>query len=73
MRVALVLTFALSTFACHDKKPAEGPAEYTGRKIDETAHDAVDGTKKAGHEIKCDTKNAKDDLQKQPRQEQCKD
>lgn len=76
MRTALfpfALVASLSMFACHDKKPAEGPAEYTGRKLDETGRDAVDGVKRAGHEVKCDTKNAKDDLQKQPRQEQCKD
>ena len=71
MRTLLLLSAALLVGACHDKRPAEGPMEYSGRKVDEGAHKTKDGAKKAGHETKCAAKNAKDDVKDQPRDPAC--
>ena len=51
MRTLLLLTAALLVGACHDKRPAEGPMEYSGRKVDEGAHKTKDGAKKAGEAL----------------------
>lgn len=67
----LVSVFSLGVFACHDKRPAEGPMEYSGRKVDEGAHATKEGVEKAGHETKCAAKNAKDDAKKQYRDPAC--
>ena len=61
----------LALAACHDKRPAEGPAQYTGRKVDESAHATKEGAKDVGHDTKCAAKNAKDDAQKKPRDPEC--
>jgi len=71
MRSIFILAAALCVSACHDKRPAEGPMEYTGRKVDGAAHDTKEGAKKAGHETKCAAKNAKDDTKDQPRDPAC--
>ena len=70
-RAALVLTATLALAACHDRRPAEGPMEYSGRKVDEAGHATKEGAEKAGHDTKCGAKNAKDDAQHQPRQAPC--
>jgi hypothetical protein len=37
----------LSLLACADKRPAEGPVEHAGRKVDEAAHATGKGVEKA--------------------------
>lgn len=63
---------ALLLVACHDKRPAEGPMEYTGRKVDQGAHETKEGVKAGAHETKCAAKNAKDDVKKQPHDPECR-
>lgn len=63
---------ALVTSACHDKRPAEGPMEYSGRKVDSAADKTKEGVKEGAHETKCGAKNAKDDLKDQRRDPECK-
>lgn len=62
---------ALALAACHDKRPAEGPMEYSGRKVDDAAHETKEGAKKGAHETKCAAKNAKDDVKDQPKDPSC--
>ena len=73
MRVsaAILVSFVFLASACHDKRPAEGPMEYSGRKVDEGAHATKNGAEKAGHETKCAAKNAKDDAKNQYRDPAC--
>jgi hypothetical protein len=83
MRAPVIIVLAaLSVAACHDRRPAEGPMQYTGRKVDQGAedtkegvqkagHETKEGVQKAGHETKCAAKNAKDGVQKQPRDPNC--
>jgi hypothetical protein len=48
---------ALGVAACHDNKPAQGPAERAGEKVDDAAEDTKDATKEAAD----DTKEAAED------------
>lgn len=68
---ALVVGVTLALAACHDRRPAEGPMEYSGRKVDEGAQQTKEGVKKGAHETKCAAKNAKDDAKQQPRDPYC--
>ena len=67
----IILGAALALGACHDKRPAEGPAEYSGRKVDEGAHKTKEGVKEGAHDTKCAAKNAKDDMKNQNRDPYC--
>jgi hypothetical protein len=73
MRISatIILGAALALCACHDKRPAEGPMEYSGRKVDEGAHKTKEGVKEGAHDTKCAAKNAKDDLKNQRRDPNC--
>jgi uncharacterized protein YjbJ (UPF0337 family) len=59
----LCLLIALGT-ACHDdRRPAEGPAERAGRKVDDGASKAKEKTKDAAEDTKDATKEAADDTE----------
>lgn len=45
----------LQTIGCKSK-PAEGPAERAGKKLDEAAQDTKDAVKRAGHDVDNATK-----------------
>lgn len=55
----LLLVVALGMFvqtaACRDK-PAEGPMERAGKKVDKAAHDTKDAVKNAGDDVDDATK-----------------
>lgn len=71
-RYAFILLAAGALAACHDRRPAEGPMEYSGRKVDEAGHATKEGAEKAGHDTKCAAKNAKDDSKDKPRDPECR-
>lgn len=58
----LPICFVLVAFGagCHDKRPAEGPAERAGRKVDDAASKTKEKTKEAAE----DTKDAAEDAKK---------
>ncbi len=58
--LAFLLIASLATAACGGKKPADGPAERAGEKVDDAAKDTKDAAKKAGQE----TEEAADDVKK---------
>jgi hypothetical protein len=58
--VTAILSGSLLAVACHKEKPAEGPAERAGRKVDE----AAEKTKEAGQKAADDTKEAAHDTKK---------
>jgi hypothetical protein len=82
LTVCAALLGAALAIGCHDKRPAEGPMEYSGRKVDNAAEKTKEGAKtgaektkegvkEAGHETKCAAKNAKDGVKKEPRDPAC--
>lgn len=58
------LAIALTSAACGSKKPADGPAENAGEKIDDAAKDTKEGAKKAAEETKEGAKKVGDDVEK---------
>jgi hypothetical protein len=60
LTISLVLV-AFAT-ACHDKRPAEGPAERAGRKVDEGASKTKEKTKEAAEDTKEAAGDAKDEV-----------
>jgi hypothetical protein len=48
--IVLSLT-ALSATACNSDKPAQGPAEHAGEKVDQASEDAKAAARKAGDKI----------------------
>jgi hypothetical protein len=58
----LVASFAIA--ACGGKKPADGPAERAGEKVDNAAEDTKDAAKKAGQETEEAAEETKKDVKK---------
>ncbi|WP_394825786.1 hypothetical protein [Pendulispora albinea] len=56
LTISMLFLFALLA-ACHDRKPAEGPAERAGKKVDNAAQE----TKGAAKDVKDDIKKRTDD------------
>jgi hypothetical protein len=61
-----VAAFVMSAAACHKNpaRPAEGPMERAGKKVDATASDAKDDTKAAGKKAGQDAKDAKETVKR---------
>ena len=66
--VSIVIGLAMATAGCHDDKPAEGPAERAGKKIDQAgtdtknaADDAADKVDQKAHEAGEKIKEKTDD------------
>ena len=70
MKIMLISVCAaallVSAVACHKDpaRPAEGPMERAGRKVDDAAEKTRDGTMEAADKAKDDAKDAKDTIKR---------
>lgn len=61
---ALGATLLLSLAACHRDKPAEGPAENAGKKVDNAAAETKEEAKEVKKETKEEAKETKEEVKK---------
>ena len=55
---------SIATAACGGKKPADGPAERAGEKVDNAAKDTKDASKEAAKDTEEAAQDAKKDVKK---------
>jgi hypothetical protein len=50
----VVALLGVTSTACHHDRPAEGPAQRAGEKVDNAAADTKDAVKDSAHDVKHD-------------------
>lgn len=58
---AMMFALTAGLAACGEKKPADGPGEAAGQKVDEAAKDTKEATQEAAKDTKEATQEAADD------------